>query len=72
MTNNPILQDVDTVVKFVTSSDKAQQVADTAKVARAAFNLLAGFLINVQRIADAQEQKKPLLDLEQTANPRKV
>ena len=71
MTESPILKDVNTITNFMAMSDKARQTTDMAPIAKAAFNLLAGFLINVQRIADAQENgKKPLLDLEQSSNPK--
>jgi hypothetical protein len=70
---SPILKDVDVVMAFLTASDKARQTIDTGPVAKAGFNLLAGFLINVQRIADAQERpKNDLLNLEQSSNARKL
>jgi len=65
-TADRIKDDVEVVAKYIMTPDSVKHVGDQSEVRHALLRLLSGFLINVHRIAVAQERVADLLQADAT------
>lgn len=69
MTEADIRKHADIIARHATMNDRQRQTEDSNEVTKSAVALLADFLVNVHRIADAQELTASLLKADAALAP---